>query len=90
MKCSLQYGHLLCKYLNNYDWCMLYNCIMFCNLKTGLCFGFFFFHRDNCLNKAFSFATDYDSYYNYYYRSSMCNSFSENDAEKFFEGGKLE
>lgn len=43
MKCSLQYGHLLCKNLIFYDCCMLYNCIICLNVQTCLCFGFFSF-----------------------------------------------
>lgn len=48
----------------------------------------FFFYRNTCLDKAFSFATDYDYYY--YNQKPMCDLFSGNDAKDFFEGGKLE
>lgn len=87
MKCSLQYGHLLCKNLNYYDCFMLYNCIIFLQCLNMSLFWVFFFHRGNCLDKAFSFATYYD--YNYY-QSPQCYSFSENSAKNFFKGGKLE
>ncbi|XP_065937240.1 uncharacterized protein [Magallana gigas] len=41
--------------------------------------------RNTCLDKAFSFATDYDYYY--YNQIPRCNLFSENDTKTLFEGG---
>lgn len=83
---NFQYGHLSRKNLNNYDCCMLYNWIIFWQCWNMPLFRFFFFHRDTCLNKAFSFATDYDYDFD---QSLSCKWFSENDAETFFGRGKL-
>lgn len=43
MKCSLQYGHRLCKNLNYYDCCMLYNCIIFLQCSNMSLFWVFSF-----------------------------------------------